>query len=77
MGVIENTQIHLHIEVRYRDRYIINPFLLMPQTMVDEFIGKFPPDASTFVETGTWNRWLTPLDQPVIRLGGEVIGPTA
>lgn len=77
MGVVENTQIHLHFEVRYRDRYIINPLLLMPQGLVEEFMGKFPPDANTFVKTGSWDRWLSALDQPVIRLGGEVIGPTA
>lgn len=77
MGMVENSQIHTHIEVRYRDRYIINPLLLMPQTMVDELLGKFPPEATTFFKTDSWQRWLTPLDQPVIRLGGELIGPTA
>ncbi|HLV35457.1 MAG TPA: SH3 domain-containing protein [Spirillospora sp.] len=77
MGLIENTQLHLHLEVRYRDRYILNPLLFMPPAMADAFISKFPPAANTFVQTGSWNRWLTPLDQPVIRLGGEVIGPTA
>ncbi|MBZ0299585.1 MAG: M23 family metallopeptidase [Anaerolineae bacterium] len=75
MGVIENTQYHTHIEVRYRNRYILNPLLLMPPALVEEFVGRFPPEDSTFVQTSTWNRWLTPLDQPVIRLGGEVIGP--
>ena len=61
----------------HRDKYIINPFLLMPQTMVEEFMAKFPPKANSFIETGNWTRWLTPLDQPILRLGGEVIGPTA
>src|SRR5690606_12664697 len=77
MGTMENSQRHLHFEIRYRDRYILNPLLMMPKTMVDELIGRFPPDANTFMKTGTWDRWLTPHDQPVIRLGGEVIGPTA
>lgn len=77
MGTMENSQRHLHFEIRYRDRYILNPLLMMPKTMVDELIGRFPPDANTFMKTGTWDRWLTPYDQPVIRLGGEIIGPTA
>jgi hypothetical protein len=77
MGLIENSQRHLHFEIRYRDRYILNPLLLMPKMMVDELVGRFPPESNTFMKTGTWDRWLTPLDQPVIRLGGEVIGPTA
>jgi hypothetical protein len=77
MGVIENTQIHTHIEVRYKNRYIINPLLLMPQSLADEFISAFPPSDTEFVETGSWKRWLTPLDQPIIRLAGEIIGPTA
>jgi hypothetical protein len=77
MGIVEITQVHLHLEVRYKDKYIINPLLLMPQTLVDQFIGKFPPNQNTFVKTGIWTRWQTPFEQPIIRLGGEVIGPTA
>jgi hypothetical protein len=77
MGVIENSRLHLHLEVRYRDRYILNPLLLMPPDLADEFISRFPPEPQTFVRTDLWQKWLTPYDQPVIRLGGEVIGPTA
>ncbi len=77
VGVVENTQIHLHFEIRYRDKYIINPLIMMPQSLVDEFTGKFPPKDTEFVQTGGWQRFLTALDQPIIRLGGEVIGPTA
>lgn len=77
MGTMENSQRHLHFEIRYRDRYILNPLLMMPAAMAQELLGKFPPTATTFMKTGTWDRWLTPFDQPVIRLGGEVIGPKA
>jgi hypothetical protein len=77
MGVVENSQRHLHFEIRYRDRYVLNPLLMMPAALAAEFISRFPPSDTTFVKTGTWTRWLTPFDQPVIRLGGEVIGPTA
>lgn len=77
MGVVESLRIHLHLEVRYREKYIINPLLLMPAAMVGEFMSRFPPEPDEFVETTTWKRWLSPLDQPIIRLGGEVIGPTA
>lgn len=77
MGTVEFSQIHLHFEVRYKDTYIINPLLLMPPSLVEQFIGKFPPKPTEFVETGNWKSWLSPFDQPIIRLGGEVIGPTA
>lgn len=77
MGVVEYSQIHLHFEVRYRDAYIINPLLLMPQALVTQFMSKFPPEEDTFMRTASWNRFQTAFDQPVIRLAGEVIGPTA
>ena len=84
MGRIEHTLYHLHFEIRYRDTYILNPLLFMPRRMVAEFIARFPREVGDddthslrFMQTESWDRWLTPLDQPVIRLGGEVIGPTA
>jgi hypothetical protein len=77
MGTMENSQRHLHFEIRYRDRYILNPLLMMPAGLAAELIGRFPPTETTFMKTAASNRWLTPFDQPVIRLGGEVIGPTA
>jgi hypothetical protein len=76
MGMVENLRIHLHLEVRYKEKYIINPLLLMPQSLVDEFLGKFPPEPDEFFKNSRWDRWLSPLDQPIIRLGGEIIGPT-
>ena len=84
MGRLEDTLFHLHLEVRYKDSYILNPLLFMPWGMVEEFVGRFPLEVGygdgrqvmRFMQTDTWDRWLTPLDQPVIRLGGEIIGPT-
>ncbi len=75
LGVIENTRIHLHLEVRYKDRYIINPLWLMPSGLVSAFVDRFPPGTGTFVNTPSWGKWTTPLSQPIIRLGGPVIGP--
>ena len=85
MGRLEDTLFHLHLEVRYKDSYVLNPLLFMPWGMVEEFVGRFPLEVgygdgrqvTRFMQTDSWDRWLTPLDQPVIRLGGEVIGPTA
>lgn len=77
MGIVETTQIHLHLEVRYKERFIVNPLLLMPQELINQYTGKFPPGETTFVKTATWNRWLSVFEQPIIRLGGEVVGPTA
>jgi hypothetical protein len=69
---------HLHLEVRYdRERWIINPLLLMPPPMRDGVTRKFANFASHFYRDQHWTRWQTPLDQPVILRGGPVIGPTA
>jgi hypothetical protein len=67
-------QNHLHLEVRYRDRWIINPLLLMPEAMRHALIAKFPPSDEYFYP---WHQWQTPLDQPIITLGGDPIGPSA
>ena len=85
MGRIEDTLYHLHLEVRYQDSYVLNPLLFMSPMMVNDFVERFPlrvmrsdgAQVMRFRQTERWDRWLTPLDQPVIRLGGEVIGPTA
>lgn len=77
MGVVETTQVHLHLEVRYKELYIINPLILMPDELVNQWIAKFPPTQTNFVKLGNWTRFQTMFDQPIIRLGGEVIGPTA
>lgn len=85
MGRIEDTLYHLHFELRYRDTYILNPLLFMPRHLVREFVARFPLEVGhdddthsrRFMQTESWDRWLNPLEQPVIRLGGEVIGPTA
>ena len=85
MGRIEDTLFHVHLEIRYKDSYILNPLLFMSSRMVNEFVERFPlrvgraddTHVMRFMQTETWDRWLTPLDQPVIRLGGELIGPTA
>lgn len=77
VGAIEDTRKHTHIEVRYLNRYIINPLLLMPQTLADAILGRFPPQPGTFKQTVNWTQWQTPLDQPIILRGGPVVGPTA
>ena len=67
---------HLHLEVRYKgERYIINPLLMMPANMRDMLLNRFTNfDMSS---ANGWSKWLTPMDQPIIVLGGPVIGPTA
>ena len=75
---------HLHFEIRYQETWIVNPLVLMPDHLVDQIVGKFHPGkASTggvsqlsyFYKTPSWTKWTLPLDQPLIRLGGPVIGP--
>lgn len=85
MGRIEDTLHHLHLEIRYKDAFILNPLLFMPRELVIDFVDRFPlqvprgdgSHAMRFRQTDNWDRWLQPLEQPVIRLGGEVIGPMA
>lgn len=78
MGTLElGGQNHLHLEVRYKSTWIINPLNLMPEDMRNSLIAKFPPAPKYFYTSDTWNQWQTPLDQPVLRLGGDLIGPHA
>ena len=78
MGEIEfGGQVHLHLEVRYRERWIVNPLLLMPKAMRNAIIKKFPPREGHFYTSSGWTAWQTPLDQPVLELGGRLIGPYA
>jgi hypothetical protein len=78
MGEIEfGGQQHLHLEVRYKERWIVNPLLLMPEEMRSTIFAKFPPSGEYFYRDGSWTQWQTPLDQPVLTLGGPLIGPHA
>ncbi len=81
MGEIEigyaNAAEHLHLEVRLEGKWIVNPLLLMPTEMRQAIVEKFPPSPRYFYQDGGWNKWLTPLDQPVITLAGSLIGPHA
>ncbi len=70
-------QNHLHLEVRYKNRWIVNPLLLMPEAMRSNIIGKFPPNEDYFFRSANWTQWQSPLDQPIITLGGPIIGPNA
>lgn len=81
MGEIEigyaNAAEHLHLEVRLEGKWIINPLLLMTPEMRQAIAQKFTPGPKYFYQGSGWNKWLTPLDQPVIVLAGNLIGPHA
>jgi len=69
---------HLHFEIRYKGSWIVNPLYFMSDEMVNAITSKFNPSKPIyFYKSGAWNKWQTPMDQPVIKLGGPVIGPTA
>ena len=69
--------------------WIINPLLLFTEDIYKELIGNFNPEKANtsykrdypkstkifFYDTDTWDKWVTPLDQPMIKLAGETIGP--
>lgn len=84
---IDNGWDHLHLEVRFMEDWIINPLLLLPETMYNQLTARFKPDKPNtdykntesaynfFYKTDAWTKWTTPLDQPMIRLAGDPIGP--
>lgn len=78
LGTLElGGQNHVHVEIRYRERWIVNPLLFMPPALRESLIAKFPPGPRYFYRDEAWNRWVTPLDQPVLILAGPLIGPHA
>ena len=72
-------------------KWIINPLLLFTEDIYTELITGFNPDKPNtgykkdfpkstknfFYHTDTWSKWVTPLEQPMIKLAGPVIGPRA
>lgn len=66
---------HLHLEVRYKGKYIVNPLLMMPEAMRQSLLSRFT--RYDMCSANGWTQWQTPMDQPIIVLGGPVIGPTA
>jgi hypothetical protein len=70
-------QNHLHLEIRYRGRWIVNPLLFFLPADREALIKRFSPGPTYFYRDVGWNQWQTPLDQPVITLGGGLIGPHA
>ena len=71
---------HLHFEVRYDGIWIINPLMVMPDDMVNAFMARFPNFTQYFYSDNGWSKWLTPLDQPVLRLSAKetavILGPS-
>lgn len=88
---INNGWDHLHFEVRFMKDWIINPLLLMtPEVLkliTDKFNAAKPNEGylkdfpksqlNFFYKTAAFTKWSTPLDQPMIKLAGPVIGPRA
>lgn len=76
---------HLHFEVRFQTKWIVNPLALMNEGLYNLIIDQFDPEAKSklvrqtelyyFFKNESWQKWYTPLDQPVIELGGTPIGP--
>jgi hypothetical protein len=79
LGHIDVNRQHLHLEVRYqREKYIVNPLLLMPESLSQALINAFPANGRfRFFQNANWIRWQTPVDQPIIRRGSaRLLGPT-
>lgn len=73
---------HIHIEVRYEDAdgqvWLVNPLLLLPRRDVRDITRDFDAlRGNHFYYRLDWAQWITPLDQPIIRFRGPLIGPTA
>ncbi|MGJ3239634.1 MAG: hypothetical protein ACFE0Q_13070 [Anaerolineae bacterium] len=88
---INNGWDHLHLEVRFMKSWIVNPLLLFIPEIYEQLTARFDPNKANtsykydfpkssnnfFYHTPDWERWVTPLDQPMIKLAGAVIGPRA
>lgn len=84
---IDNGWDHLHFEVRFMDEWIINPLLLMTEAVYNSLIGRFNPakpntsytktdsTLNCFYQSARWSKWTTPLEQPMIKLAGQCVGP--
>lgn len=78
VGMMDFGAKHMHLEIRLRDAYLLNPLLFLPRVQVDTILSEHPPvDDYAFYSSERWTKWLTPFDQPTLVLGGPVIGPTA
>lgn len=86
---IDNGWDHLHFEVRFMKDWIVNPLLLISEDLYDQLTARFNPlkpnssykrdfpksTKNFFYHTDTWTKWVMPLDQPMIKRAGDVIGP--
>jgi hypothetical protein len=81
LGEIETTQFHLHLEVRYKNTWIINPLLFMPPDMSAAILAKFSRFNTAFYSDATWTQWQTPFDQPILKSStpdkAVILGPRA
>lgn len=78
LGEMDAQNNHLHLEVRFsKEKWIINPLLVIPDALRDGIINKFPTFSRHFYKSEKWTLWQSPLDQPVIVRGGPLVGPTA
>ncbi len=68
-------QNHLHLEVRYKLWWILNPLLVMTPAVRDQILSRYTDYTSHFYRDATWSQWQDPFDQPVLRLSGPLIGP--
>ncbi len=69
---------HVHFEIRpIGERHIINPLIMMPIPMRLALMTKYVPWTSHFQRTAAWTQWQSPLEQPVITVGAQRIGPRA
>lgn len=66
---------HLHFEVRrLGETHIVNPLYFMTPALRETILDRFKPYSAHFVKSDKWTEWQTPLEQPVITVGGKVIG---
>jgi tetratricopeptide (TPR) repeat protein len=74
IGVIEERDRHVHVEVRFQN-WIINPLLFMPDSIRLAVFQRFNDFSGLFASTADWSDWQNPMEQPVIVASGPVIGP--
>lgn len=61
---------HLHLEVRYQNQFILNPLLFMNDALYAALRVGIDMDEYNFSD-----KWTDPLNQPVVRRAGPVEWP--
>jgi hypothetical protein len=73
IGLVSQEEEHVHVEIRNGNK-ILNPLIFFSNIVQDGLFTRFPATGKFQANNGQWE---SPLDQPIIEIGGKLIGPRA